>query len=490
MKNITKTVVLALSVVLWGCELDEEPIGLITKDQISSEPTASTITSSVNSTYQLLSSTLNIIGEWAWDDGQVTKNDFILQDIAAGDMNKKWNPDGDQAWMDEVAAFNFTSINGAFNGAWSYNYEGISRANQAIATLENTEVVSTTSLSDEEKDRLLGEAYFLRAFFYFDLINLFGDVPLLTEPLEDFEAAYEVSERAPKQEVLTLINNDLEAAVNLLPMGKYSSSSEPWRVSIGAAKAMQAKVALYQEEWNSVINHVEELQSWGYYSLNSHYFDSFDVSKEFQEDEVIFAYDHQEERNPSRGNGLAALMGWGFVAPTDDFVEAFEDGDPRLEYTVDSEEQSVNKLLGSTDGQYKGNADSPGNKVYIRYADVLLWKAEALIETGEVEAGLEIIDQIRERAENTPALDGTSSNLTKFSGQGYSQAEALEILRQERRLELGFESHRFNDLRRWGVAEEVLTEMGKNFQDYNYLYPIPQGEIDKSGGQIEQNPGY
>ncbi|WP_026839277.1 RagB/SusD family nutrient uptake outer membrane protein [Gillisia sp. JM1] len=490
MKNLTKTVIIALSLILSGCELDKEPIGLITKDQISSEPTASTITSSVNSTYQLLSSTLNIVGEWAWDDGKVTKNHFILQDIAAGDMNKKWNPDGDQAWMDEIAAFNFTSMNGAFNGAWSYDYEGISRANQAIEILENTEVIATTSLTEEEKNRLLGEAYFLRAFYYFDLVNHFGDVPLLTEPLEDFGAAYEVSERAPKQEVLNLISEDLESAVNLLPMQKYSSSSEPWRVSIGAAKAMQAKLALYQEEWNIVIAHIEELQSWGFYSLNAHYFDSFDVSKEFQEDEVIFAYDHQEQQNPGKGNGLAALMGWGFVAPTDDFIDAFENGDPRLTYTVESDEQSVHKLLGTTDGRYKGNDDSPGNKIYIRFADVLLWKAEALIETGEVEAGLEIIDQIRERAESTPALVGTSSILTKFSGQGFSQGEALVILRNERRIELGFESHRLNDLKRWGIAQEVLTEMGKNFQEYNYLYPIPQGEIDKSGGQIEQNPGY
>ncbi|TDN78731.1 putative outer membrane starch-binding protein [Salegentibacter sp. 24] len=405
-------------------------------------------------------------------------------------MNKKWNPDGDQAWMDEVAAFNFTALNGAFNGVWSYDYEGISRANQAIEILENDEILSTTSLTEDERKRLLGEAYFLRAFYYFDLVNYFGDVPLLTEPLDNFAAAYEVSERTPKQEVLNLIREDLAAAVNLLPMSKYSKPSEPWRVSIGAAKAMQAKVALYQEEWNAVISHIEELQSWGFYALNPHYFDSFDVSKEFQESEVIFAYDHQEGQTPSKGNGLAALMGWGFVAPTDDFIDAFENEDPRLEYTVESDEQSVHKLLGTTDGRYKGNADSPGNRIYIRYADVLLWKAEALIETGQVEAGLEIINQIRMRAENTPGLDGTSSDLEMYSNTGFSQEEALQILYKERRLELGFESHRFNDLKRWGLADEVLTEMGKNFQDYNYLYPIPQGEIDRSGGQIQQNPGY
>lgn len=489
MKNISKFYLLVLSVVLLGCELDEEPIGLITRDQINTEPTASSVTSSVNSSYQLLSNTLNIIGEWDWTGGKVLRNDFILQDIAAGDMNKKWNPDGDQAWMDEVAAFNFTAINGAFNGIWSYDYEGISRANMAISTLNNPDITNT-DLDAVTIDRLLGEAHFLRAFYYFDLLNHFGGVPLLTEPLEDFSAAYEVSNRESEEEVIALIENDLETAVGLLPMQKYSSNSEPWRVSIGAAKAMQAKVDLFQENWQMSLAHIEELQAWNFYSLNDHYFDSFDVEKEYMEDEVIFAYDHRAELNPSKGNGLAALMGWGFVAPTENFVNSFEDDDPRLEYTIETETQAPHKLLGSTDSQYKGNDDSPGNKVYIRYADVLLWKAEALIETGQLEAGLEIIDQIRMRAENTLSLDGSNGELEMYSGSGLSQEQALQVLYKERRLELGFESHRLNDLKRWGIADEVLTEMGKNFQEYNYLYPIPQGEIDRSGGQIEQNPGY
>lgn len=490
MKNILKIYGIVLSVVLVGCELDKEPIGLITKDQINTEPTESSVTSSVNSTYQLLSNTLNIIGSWDWTGGKVLRNDFILQDIASGDMNKKWNPDGDQAWIDEVSAFNFTAINGAFNGIWSYDYEGISRANMAINTLNNPDITTSTGMDTSTRDRLLGEAHFLRAFYYFDLVNHFGGVPLLTEPLEDFSAAYEVSNRATEQEVFASIESDLEIAVGLLPMQKYSSNAEPWRVSIGAAKAMQAKVDLYQENWGMAVAHIEELQSWGFYSLNDHYFDSFNVEKEFLENEVLFAYNHLQGLNPTRGNGLAALMGWGFVAPTEDFQNAFENDDPRLLYTIETETQTPHKLLGSTDGQYKGNDDSPGNKIYIRYADVLLWKAEALIETGQVEAGLALIDQIRMRAENTPSLHGGISELEMFSATGLSQGQAREALYKERRLELGFESHRLNDLKRWGIAAEVLTGMGKNFQDYNYLYPIPQGEIDRSGGQIEQNPGY
>ena len=495
MKNLAYTCLTVFAVITLSCEsqLDEDPIGLITQDQINTEPTAATITSSVNSTYQLLSNTLNIIGDWDWSGGRVLRNDFILQDIAAGDMQKKWNPDGDQAWMDEVAAFNFTSINGAFNGIWSYDYEGISRANQAISTLENQEVIAATDLDAATRDRLLGEVYFLRAFYYFDLVNNFGGVPLLTEPLENFEQAYQVSNRNTEAEVLTSVRSDLQRAIELLPQQKYSDPQEPWRASWGAAQALLAKVALFEEDWDQVIEYVNELQAQDFYVLNPDYFAAFDVEQEYEEDEVIFAYNHRQEVNPSEGNGLGALSGWGFVAPTEDFIESFAPNDPRLGYTIDTAAQYSPKLLGSTDERYKGNADSPGNRVLIRYADVLLWKAEALIELGQVEEGLQLVDQIRERARNTPTIDGRETPadaLPNYAGQGLSQAEALDALYHERRVELGFESHRFNDLKRWGIADEVLTDLGKNFQDENYLYPIPQGEIDRSGGQIEQNPGY
>src|SRR5690606_22123267 len=129
--------------------------------------------------YQMLAGTLNLLGEWAWDQGTVLRGDFILQDIASGDMQKKWNPDGDQAWMDQFGDFSFTAANGGFNGLWSYNYEGISRSNVAISYLTNTDIVTQIGMDETTRKNLLGQVYFLRAFYYFDLVNLFGDVPLL-----------------------------------------------------------------------------------------------------------------------------------------------------------------------------------------------------------------------------------------------------------------------------------------------------------------------
>ncbi len=493
MKTTYKILLAALALALTNCDdyLTKDPIGLLTPEQVNLDPTVTSVKYSVNSSYQLLSSTLNIIGEWGWDDGTVTRNDFILQDIASDDMQKKWNPDGDQAWMDQFNNFSFIASNGGFNGIWSYDYEGISRANTAISYLTDDEMMNKLNMETELTNRMLGESYFLRAFYYFDLVTLFGDVPLLVKPLASFEEAYEVAQRTDKALVWEQISSDLEAARDLLPNSKYSSNDEKWRVSKGAVIAMQAKVALFSENWQEVINLVAELEQLGFYQLNTNYFDNFDVTKEFVEDEVIFAYDHQEAQTPNKGNGLCALIGWGFVAPETNFIEAFEANDPRLLYTVDSENKNVNKLLGTLDGTNKGNDDAPSNKVFIRFADVLLWKAEAYLETGNFSEAISIINDVRARARNSISIDGTTPPAGTLPNRNVASTNKEEImgwLMHERRVELGFESHRFNDLKRWQKAEEVLGSRG--FQSIHYLYPIPQGEIDKSGGTITQNPGY
>jgi starch-binding outer membrane protein, SusD/RagB family len=494
MKSIYKIVTAFLLMASFGCEkeLYKDPIGLITPDQINTDPTMNTVNTSVISSYQMLSNTLNLLGEWRWDLGTVFRNDYILQDMASDDVQKKWNPDGDQAWMDMVSSFNFTPSNQGFNGQWSYDYEGISRTNLAISYLTNQEVISKIGMDAALRDRLLGEVYFLRAFYYFDLVNNFGDVPLLIRPLTNFSEAYSVAKRESKEKVWAQISEDLAQAKTLLPNSKYSSDTEKWRVSKGAVIALQAKVALYNENWNDVIAAVTELETLGY-SLNANYFDNFDVAKEYAENEVIFSYNHTSGATPRNGNGICAPLDWGFIAPTASFLAEFEPNDPRLGYTVDVPQKAVYKLLGKTDVSLKGNDDAPSNKVYIRYADALLWKAEAYMETGNNTAAINLINQVRARARNNIAVDGTTPPAGTLPDRDVTSTDKTQIkewLMHERRVELGFESQRFNDLKRWKIARQVLTAAGKNFQDYNYVYPIPQGEIDKSGGTITQNPGY
>jgi hypothetical protein len=302
-----------------------------------------------------------------------------------------------------------------------------------------------------------------------------------------------VAKRETKEKVYAQISSDLALAKTLLPSSKYSDPVEKWRAAKGAVLALQAKVALYNQKWPEVISIVTELEGLNFYSLDANYFDNFDVTKEFAENEVIFAYDHQSGKTPRNGNGLSAPLDWGFIAPTDNFLNEFEANDPRLLYTVNVADKAVYKLLGATNTVYKGNDDAPGNKIYIRLADVLLWKAEAYNETGLYAPAIAIINRIRARARTGVTVNGTLPPVGTLLDRSIASTNKAEItgwLRHERRVELGFESQRFNDLKRWTIAKQVLTALGKNFQDFNYFYPIPQGEIDKSGGSITQNTGY
>ena len=496
MKTRHKAAASILIISAFSCtDLHKNPIGLLTPEQVSTDPTLNSVQVSVTSSYQMLASTLNLLATWDWSNGLVFRNDFIVQDIASDDVNKKWTPDGDQAWMDQVQSFNFTASNQAFNGQWTYDYEGITRSNLAISYLTDPATTAKIAIDPALKNRLLGEVYFLRAFYYFDLVNNFGDVPLLLKPLKDFSDAYAVAKRETKANVYAQISSDLAQAKTLLPNSKYSDPAEPFRASKGAVLAMQAKVALYNEKWSEVISIVTELEGLNFYSLNSNYFDSFDAAKKLAENEVIFAYDHEAGQNPRNGNGLCAPLDWGFIAPTANFLAEFEAGDPRLLYTVDTSNKFVYKLLGSTNtaAGYKGNDDSPSNKIYIRLADVLLWKAEADNETGNYSQAILIINSIRNRARTGVTINGTLPPAGTLPDRTASvdKTQIKGWLMHERRVELGFESQRFNDLKRWKIAAQVLTPaIGKNFKAFNYLYPIPQGEIDKSGGTITQNTGY
>lgn len=492
MKSIYKILAALVIICTVSCtkELHKTPIGILTEGV---PPTHESVIYSVTSSYQLLSSTLNIIGNWGWDDGTVLRNDFILQDIASGDMLKKWNPDGDQAWMDQFSDFSFTSSNSGIKGQWSYDYAGIARTNLSISYLTDAALSTSLGIDETTRKTLLGQVYFLRAFYYFDLVNLYGDVPLLTAPLKNFADAYSVAKRETKANVYVQISKDLDDAKTLLPDGKYSDASEKWRVSKGAVLALQAKVALYNQKWADVISIVSAMEGLNYYSLNGNYFDNFSVEKKWTNNEVIFAYDHESLTTPRTGNGLCALAGWGFIAPSPNFISAFEPNDPRLGYTVDVANQNVFKLFGELNSNNKGNDDAPSNKIYIRWADVMLWKAEALNETGVYPAAVTLINKVRERARLTVTANGTYPPVGTLPDRNIASTDKVQIkdwLMQERRVELGFESQRFNDLKRWNVAKSFLTGLGKNFQDKNYLYPIPQGEIDKSGGSITQNTGY
>lgn len=494
MKKIALAALVSTFVVLTSCEkqLTNDPIGLTTLEEVNTTPTLGTIETSVNSSYQLLSNRLNILAQWNWEGGLVFQGDLIMQDIASDDAEKKWNPDGDQAWMDDINNFTFTSTNGGPNGLWKYNYEGIKRLNIAIELLTKADIETITGVSTARKNQLLGEAYFLRSYYYFSLVTNFGGVPLILAPVKTYQEAFKVAVRAEKTVVFDRIKSDLTLAKGLLPNTKFSSATEKWRASKGAAIALQAKAALYTQKWDDVITLVGELETLGFYNLNANYFDSFDQTKEFIDNENIFVYDHKSGANPLNGNGICAPLGWGFFAPSNNFLNAFEANDPRKLYTVDVANQNLNKVLGSTNGSNKGNDDAGNNKVYIRFADVLLWKAEAYLETSKYPEAIAIINRIRNRARTSLAVNGNLPPVGTLPDRPASTDKATikDWLIKERRVELGFESQRMMDLKRWGIAKAILTATGKNYQDKHNLYPIPQLEVDASAGTLTQNPGY
>lgn len=489
---ITATIISLVALTSCQDELTTDPIGAITLDQAKSQPTLASVESSVTSSYDMLSNKLNQLADWDWNGGLVFQNDIIIDDIASDDMEKKWSPDGDQPWMDEINNFTFTSTNGGPNGLWKYDYEGIKRTNIALDFLLNPDIEKITGITTARKNQLLGEAYFLRSYYYFSLVTNFGGVPLILAPIKTYQEAFDKAVRAQKEEVWTQIKTDLETAKTLLPNTKFSSATEKWRVSKGAVIALLAKTALYNKNWESVKTLVSELEATGFYSLDANYFDNFSMYTEYTDNEVIFSYNHIKQADPRKGNGICAPLGWGFFAPSTDFLNSFEPNDPRKLYTVNAPQQWVNKLLGTTNGGNKGDDDAPNNKVFIRYADVLLWKAEALIETGDNSGAITIINQIRARARNTVTADGTpvpAGTLPDRPNSG-DKTTVKNWLISERRAELGFENQRMPDLKRWGIAKEVMTAHGKVFLDKHMLYPIPQSEIDASAGLLTQNPGY
>ena len=492
MKNLSIASLLIILLATVSCkkQLTTVAVGLTTLEQASTTPTLSSVENSVTSSYELLSERLNILAQWDWGGGLVFQNDYVMQDIASDDMEKKWNPDGDQPWMDDINNFTFTSTNGGPNGLWKYNYEGIKRLNIAIALLTRPDIEAITGIATARKNQLLGEAYFLRSFYYFSLVTNFGDVPLIVAPVQTYQEAFEVAVRADKNLVWDKLKADLVLAKGLLPAAKYPSSSEKWRVSKGAVIALLAKTAIYNQKWAEALTLITELEALGFYSLNSNYFNNFNT--EFTDNEVIFAYDHQTNQTPRKGNGICAPLDWGFFAPSNDFLNAFEPNDPRKLYTVNVADKNVNKMLGSLNGVNKGNDDAPNNKIYIRFADVLLWKAEALNETGNYTGAIAAINQVRARARTTVTATGGTPPAGTLPDRLASTDKATikAWLITERRVELGFENQRMLDLKRWGIAKTVMIAHGKNFLDKHLLYPIPQGEIDASAGLLTQNPGY
>lgn len=394
----------------------------------------------------------------------------------------------------QIDEYRITSVNNNVRRDWAYLYSTIGKANLIYNFVD-----AVPDLSSERKDEIKGEAAFIRAFHYFQAVQLWGDVPLQLTQVTTISAEllpeiYPIlyPPRAPKDSVYQQIIKDLELAVEFVPVTQPNKGY----VTVGAANAMLAKVYATKEphEWDKVLQYCDAVID-GPYSLVEEY-DMLWNNEQENTTESIFEINY--EGTSSSGNwGVGMFIGtdWKkFNTPTNDLVAAFDaEGDEIRKNSsikfMDVSGSWTDVYWPSTNfpfiNKYRNNTTpSSQNYIFLRLADIILLKAEALNETGDIQGAADLVNMIRERVELDP-INATSSEQMKL------------IIEKERRLELAFEGHRWFDLKRTGRAIEVMSSFtGPDGEPLNYpinenrlLWPIPQSELDNNGNLV-QNPGY
>lgn len=398
--------------------------------------------------------------------------------------------------------------------AWNTLYTGIKDVNLPLSRLENG--IQNGVLNSDLGQRIEGELKFLRAFFYFTAVRLWGDVPLILEPFDSGLSTFDI-ERSPKEEVYEVIIQDLADAEASLP-DSYSDA-DLGRITSGAAKALLSKVYLRRGNYVEAEGKLREIVNSNRYSLLPNYADIFNPQNKFNSEiihEVSFKQGDEGESSNflyqfapvgSFPEVIPVLVGdgtWGRNLPTWQLVNAYEEGDLRKEVSIGFFDPGgvnvpyITKWDEATDESFPR---TDHNWPLIRYADVLLLLAEAINEQGfDPGEPFDLINQIRNRAD-----------LPDVSSVDYPNQEAFRnALLDERRFELAFENQRWHDLVRSGTAVEVMREHGElarenpstpftqttplnpnawNVEDFMLIYPIPQDELIVNPN-ISQNPGY
>ncbi|MEZ0608144.1 RagB/SusD family nutrient uptake outer membrane protein [Fibrella sp. WM1] len=446
--------------------------------------------------------------------GDVHGISFIAATNIISDDAEKGSTPGDQPLLNDIDNFNTTPTNNFVAALWNGYFSGISRANQALAALSNAALSPTT------KNQLIGEVRFIRAYYYFNLVRFFGKVPKVVRvPLDAQDANTDLAfqTRAPVDTIYNVITQDLQFAIDNLPLRAQAAVGH---ANKGAAQALLAKTYLYRKNWQQVLNLTQSVIQSGQYSLMPDYTilwrKAGDNNRESifetqsgtfnNSDLAVGGYcTWQGPRVGPRGGWTD--LGFGFCTPTTDLVNAYEAGDQRKASTIIAIDRSGRGLgtllydgfrLPSGDSvqnnyynykayasenpsvePYLGNRDRKQKNVrLLRYADVLLMNAEAANELGQTAQAITYLNQIRTRA---------GLAVTKAAGQ----ADVRTAIWNERRLELAMEHDRFFDLVRQGRAAQVMRAQGKAFVAGKHeLLPVPNLQIQLSGGKLDQNPGY
>lgn len=489
MKNVYKTIFfLALIGITSACAdfLDETPKGRYTTENFykTEEHALLAITGVYNKASFV--STNNAL----WVFGDVASDDAVKGGAA-----------GDQSEIQFLEEFNYSANNGFLLKIWSQYYEGITRANYLLYYADNIE------MDADLKARILGEAKFMRAFFYFNLVNIFGEIPLKTQP--PLNSSLINVGKSSVDAVYAQIEEDLLDATEVLE-AEYSGT-DVGRATQGAAWGLLAKARLYQEHWQEALDAIQSLEDLGIYSLQPVYKNNF-IDSTQNNSESIFEIQHESGQIPKLGSHLNQWFGapddngYAFDVPLQEFVDEFEVTagdvvDPRLDYTVGQAGQNwingepFDPTWSATGYLQKKHVqplreepiigDAGLNYVYMRYADILLMKAEALNELNRAAEAIVPLNEVRKRARESylydldlPGAGSVPANLLP-DVPATSQASVRNAIRHERRVELGFEFHRFFDLMRYGAAtaEAALSDTDFDYATERY-FPIPQAEVD------------
>jgi hypothetical protein len=373
----------------------------------------------------------------------------------------------------EADAHLLRSDNASVAFLWNGEYDVINRVNQIIQ-----KVPAVTDLSAEEKAEILGEAYFLRAHQYHNLVRMFGDVPLRLEPAPTPVEAAQIT-RSTVVEVYAQILADLAQAKQQITAGK----SQTHQASIGAVWALESRVRLYQQDWAGAEAAAATVEGMGY-SLAPNFSDLFDATGNSTPEDIFRVTFTPTQPQLVGFYYLPKALGGRYeVAPTfdaDGIIAAF---DPASGGDIDlynpTDERGIWSISKSGNSTYAAKFRNPSGDEdlhVIRLGEVILIRAEALAHLNRLPEAVAEYNRLRVRA-------GLAGDPTI----GLTQQGVLDAIARERRLELAFEGDRWPDMVRTGQVLQFLTDSGADATQA--IMPIPQNDID-TAPNLTQNPGY
>jgi len=432
---------------------------------------------------------------------------WVLAELVSDNTSFQYNIRTGEAVRGVIDQFIITSDNRGYSSFWEQSYNGITRCNKLLFEIDRPEVVWS---NEAFKERSSGEALFLRALYYFNLVRQFGGVPLVTTPITSQEAV-EIK-RSSEEQIYQSIINDLNQAIN--HFSNATDVHEDGRANKMAALALLGKVNLTIGNFDEAENNLKEVIDSNEYSLLPNYEDLFDPSNpDFTE--TIFAIQYSENNRELSNRFIFMFVPWssegeitqrpniniisaGWNIPTNDLIDAFEEGDKRKAVSINTwigEDWDGEIRELSYTGKFKPPVSAPDDRCgdnlpILRYSDVLLMYAEVLNELGRTGEAIPYVEMVRNRAGLTAPLSG------------FDQTSLGELILKERQVEFCFENQRWYDLKRTGKAVEVMSEHGIrekemkpflfdasfNITSNKLLAPIPAEQILIN--RLEQNPGY